>query len=273
MACSFCATAKPASPRQLSVGRDRRTKVARARQEALPAAFPTWSSWAWANPWPTTTGCGRPSSSSTPTSAFPPATITVSTVGSSRVSGGWRRSPARQPGRLAARGARRAPQPHRPHQPPLPPVGTDGCLRGVPDGQKPALSFEWALIAGVNDTAPGRRRTGRARLAVAGARSTSIPLNPTRVTPAGARPRPGRLVWSRAGGPGVKATVRPNAGPPTSTPPAGKLAAGQVPAAARPRRAPAAAALSEWHTELMANTRWIDQSQPQTLYMPPSCST
>ena len=109
--------------------------------------------------------CGRPSSASTTTSASRPATSR------SRRSGivpGIRRLAAEdlpgQPRRLAARRQRRAARRARPDQPratrstrsPTP-------ARSYLAAKNRRLSFEWALIDGVNDRAVRRRRAGRLR--------------------------------------------------------------------------------------------------------------
>ncbi len=113
-----------------------------------------------------------------------------------------RRGPARQPGRLAARGARRAPQPYRPAQPPLPPVGADGRLRGVPGGQEPAAVVRMGAHRRGQRHGPGRRRTGRACPSAAG------PRQPHTAQPDPGLPRQGyacrrrHVVQGRAGGPG-----------------------------------------------------------------------
>ena len=75
------------------------------------------------------------------------------------------------------------------------------------------LSFEWALIDGVNDRPVRRRRAGRPSPAACGPTSTSSPSTPRPATRPGARRPPGvRAFRDRLVDLGVNATVRRNRG-------------------------------------------------------------
>ena len=90
------------------------------------------------------------------------------------------------------------------------------------------LSFEWALIAGVNDTARDAAELAELALPLR-AHVNLIPLNPTPgyAAPGHARRR-GGLVSGRLGARGVNATVRANRGTDIDAA-CGQLAAGQQP--------------------------------------------
>ena len=126
------------------------------------------------------------------------------------------------------------------------------------------LSFEWALIDGVNDSPRDAAELAELALPL-GAHVNVIPLNPT---PGYAGRGAGsadvaafRRLVERARrqrhGPGQpghrhRRCVRPTGGPGESG----------------NRKSPASATL-----KAVANTQWLDRSQPQTLYRPTSCST
>jgi 23S rRNA (adenine2503-C2)-methyltransferase len=99
------------------------------------------------------------------------------------------------------------------------------------------LSFEWALIDGVNDrSSDARELAERSRSLPLPAHVNLIPLNPTPgyptrgTTPAGVRDFRDRLVAL-----GVNATIRQNRGTDIDAA-CGQLAAGHTPVAVRPRR-------------------------------------
>ena len=143
--------------------------------------------------------------------------ITVSTVG---IVPGIRKlaaaAAAGEPGRLAARRQRRAARRARADQPPLP--ARRRCSTPAPSTSRPhgrRLSFEWALIDGVNDRASDADELAAlCRRLPPAAHVNLIPLNPTPgladhrlAAGAGARvPRRGCVAL------GVNATVRRNRG-------------------------------------------------------------
>ncbi len=113
---------------------------------------PTWCSWGWASRSPTTTGCGRPSCGSTTTSGLSARHLTISTVG---VVPGIRRL-AREalPVNLAV--SLHAANDHlRDTLVPLnrryPLAVLMEACRQYLTAKGRRLSFEWALIDGVND--------------------------------------------------------------------------------------------------------------------------
>ncbi len=90
MACPFCATGQGGLTRNLSAAEIIGQAVAAAAAMAsgeIPAGragCPTWSSWAWASRWRTTTGCAPPStrcSPGAPRAGLAQRSVTVSTVG------------------------------------------------------------------------------------------------------------------------------------------------------------------------------------------------
>ena len=91
MACPFCATgqggltAQPVHRGDRRAGRGGRGGRPRRRARRARRGCPTWSSWAWASRWPTTTGWSTPSAGSPSRRrtgwASPRASVTVSTVG------------------------------------------------------------------------------------------------------------------------------------------------------------------------------------------------
>ena len=217
MACGFCATGQAGFARHLSVG-EIVEQVVRARQRAGPATDPdgsrTWCSWGWASRWPTTTARGRRSSGCTTTWASRPATSRSRRSGV--VPGIRRLATEALPVNLAVslhaandelRDAARADQPALPAGRARPrPAPTTSTAKGR------RLSFEWALIDGVND-----RPVDAAELAAFArplrAHVNLIPLNPTPGYPVRGTP-PGQVrgLPRPAAGLGVNATVRRNRG-------------------------------------------------------------
>ena len=145
--------------------RDRRAgRAGRAARRATPVGgCRTSCSWGWASRSPTTTARGPRSSACTTTSASSARHLTVSTVGI--VPGIRRLAGERLPVNLAVslhaandELARRA----RADQPPLPPRRR--CVAACHDyiaAKSRRLSFEWALIDGVNDRRRRRERAAR----------------------------------------------------------------------------------------------------------------
>ncbi len=119
------------------------------------------------------------------------------------------------------------------------------------------LSFEWALIEGVNDSPRDAHELAELALPL-GAHVNLIPLNPTSGY-LGRAARDGGVADFRRWltDLGVNATVRANRGTDIDA------ACGQLVARERvvTKRA------SKCHTDCVANTQWLDRSQPQPLYM------
>jgi 23S rRNA (adenine2503-C2)-methyltransferase len=240
MACSFCATGQAGFTRQLSVG-EIVEQVARARREALPRRLSNVVFMGMGEPlanYDRMWGAVELIHSNLGISA---RHITVSTVG---VVPGIRRLAAEAlPVNLAvslhaARDELRSRIVPLNRRYPLS-VLMGACAEYLAAKNR-RLSFEWALIAGVNDTAQDAAELAELALPLR-AHVNLIPLNPTpgyagRGTPAAGAAWFGAELAAR----GVKATVRANRGTDIDAA-CGQLAAGQVPAAARPRRAPAAA--------------------------------
>jgi 23S rRNA (adenine2503-C2)-methyltransferase len=102
------------------------------------------------------------------------------------------------------------------------------------------LSFEWALIAGVNDTARDAAELAELALPLR-AHVNLIPLNPTPGYVGRGTAAPGAASFrDELASRGVNGTVRANRGTDIDAA-CGQLAAGQPPAAAGPLRPPAAA--------------------------------
>jgi len=240
MACSFCATGQAGFTRQLSVG-EIVEQVARARQEALPRRLSNVVFMGMGEPLANYDRMWAAVELIHSNLGISARHITVSTVG---VVPGIRRLAAEAlPVNLAvslhaARDELRSRIVPLNRRYPLS-VLMGACAEYL-TAKNRRLSFEWALIAGVNDTAQDAAELAELALPLR-AHVNLIPLNPTpgyagRGTPAAGAAWFGAELAAR----GVKATVRANRGTDIDAA-CGQLAAGQVPAAARPRRAPAAA--------------------------------
>ena len=184
MGCGFCATGQAGFDRHLTSGEivEQVVRGRRAGQAMSTAAWATSCSWAWASRSPTRPPCGPPSSGSTATSACRPATSPISTVG---VVPGIRKLAARPlPVNLAV-SLHAANDELRDELVPInrryPIDDADRRVRRLPRRVKGRrLSFEWAMIDGVNDRAERRRRARRAvPPAPPAAHVNLIPLNPT----------------------------------------------------------------------------------------------
>ena len=171
-------------PRRPARSSSRSCAAAGAAPAGRTGGCRTSCSWAWASRWPTTTASGPPVERIHADLGLSARHLTISTVG---IVPGIDRlaaaDAARQPGRLAPRRQRRPARRAGARSTGATRSSTlmDG-LRPLPRGQgPPAVSFEWALIDGVNDRA-GRRRAAGRPLPVA-CRSPPhvnlIPLNPT----------------------------------------------------------------------------------------------
>ena len=154
MGCGFCATGQAGFTRQLTTGRDRRTGRRSPRRVPVASAggCRTWCSWGWVSRWPTRSPSGLRSSGSTARIGLSARHLTISTVGV--VPGhprAHRASVAGQPRRVAPRRERHVARRVGADQPPIPARRADGCVQRLPRAQGPPVSFEWALIDGVND--------------------------------------------------------------------------------------------------------------------------
>ena len=234
MGCTFCATGQAGFTRHLSTGEIVEQVVAARRAAAPGRACPTWCSWAWASRSPTTTGSGRPSSGSTTTGPVRPPPDRLHRRRRSRHPPAGPRSAPGQPGRVPARGQRPPAQQPGPAQPPLPAGVLMEACRQYLAAKGRRLSFEWALIAGVNDRPSDAARAGRAGPA---------PRRPRQPDPAQPDPRlpgPGHRAGRgpRLPGPLVRTgrqrhgAAQPRA--PTSTPPADSWRPGPVAPVAPP---------------------------------------
>jgi 23S rRNA (adenine2503-C2)-methyltransferase len=240
MACSFCATGQAGFTRQLSVG-EIVEQVAMARREALPRRLSNV----------VFMGMGEPLANYDRTWAavelihsnlgISARHITVSTVG---VVPGIRRLAAEAlPVNLAV-SLHAARDELRNRIVPLNRRYPLSVLMGACAEYRAAknrrLSFEWALISGVNDTAQDAAELAELALPLR-AHVNLIPLNPTPGYAGRGTPGAG-AAWFRdeLAARGVNATVRANRGTDIDAS-CGQLAAGQPPSPTRPRRAPAAA--------------------------------
>ena len=166
MACGFCATGQAGFERHLSVG-EIVEQVARARwRGARPDASTTWCSWGWASRWPTTTTRGRRSSACRAPWASRRATSRSRPSASSPASAGWRSEDL--PVNLAV-SLHAANDELRSRLVPIndrhPLAELMEACRAYIEAKRRRLSFEWALIDGVNDRrrdAAGARRPRQA---------------------------------------------------------------------------------------------------------------
>ena len=179
-----------------------------------PAGCRTSCSWAWASRWPTTTTPGPRSSACTATSASRPATSRSRRSASSPASAAWPVRPCRStsPCRCTPPTTRSATSSSRStsatRSPPWPRPASD-YLRA----KNRRLSFEWALIDGVNDRGRDADPARRLRPAPAGPRQPH-PAQPDARLPrhrieARSRVRAFRDLLRSLG---VNATVRQNRG-------------------------------------------------------------
>ena len=220
---------RPASPATSPSARSssRSCVAAREARGRWTGGWATSCSWAWASRWPTRPSCGRRSSGSTATSACRRAHLTISTVG--LVPGIRRLTERPLPVNLAvslhaANDALRDELVPINQRYPL-----DDLMAACADylavkGRR--LSFEWAMIDGVNDRASRRRRARQAVPPVppAGPRQPD-PAQPDARLPdrrftaeAGPRvPRPARV--ARASTPRCAATAAPTSTPPAASSP------------------------------------------------------
>ena len=89
MACQFCATGQAGFQRQLTQGEIVEQVARRHAGGRADGGSPTSSSWGWGSRWPTTTGCGAPSSGCTGTWASRRATSPSPPSASCRASAAW----------------------------------------------------------------------------------------------------------------------------------------------------------------------------------------
>jgi 23S rRNA (adenine2503-C2)-methyltransferase len=169
MGCGFCATGQAGYERNLSVGEIVEQVVVPPATRPRPPAVgcPTSCSWAWASRSPTTTArvLGRPSGSERRPGHRGPTPHHLDRRPRAPDPPSRRGGPPGQPGRLAARRQRRAPRRAGAHQPSPPARRTGGVhaeLFRERTGRR--VSFEWAMIDGVNDR-PLRRRGARRTVA------------------------------------------------------------------------------------------------------------
>ena len=161
------ASAPPARPGSTATSPPARSSSRWCGPAAGPATTAggcrTWCSWAWASRWPTTTRRGPPSSGCTPTSGCRPATSRCRRSGSCPASAGWPTEAL--PVNLAV-SLHAADDELRDELVPINrryPLSTlmDACA-GYLLAKGRRLSFEWALIDGVNDRRARRRAARRA---------------------------------------------------------------------------------------------------------------
>ena len=193
MGCGFCATGQAGFDRHLTTGEIVEQVVEAANRARAAAGCPTSCSWAWASRWRTTTARGPRSSGSTTTSGCRPATSPSRPSGSCPASGAWPASAL--PVNLAV-SLHAANDELRDELVPInrryPLAALAEACRAYLDATDRRLSFEWALIDGVNDRDRRRRRAGRLRPPAARPRQPH-PAQPDAGLPDAGQPaRPGR---------------------------------------------------------------------------------
>ena len=262
MGCTFCATGQGGFDRQLSEG-EIVEQVVNARREALPRRLGNVVFMGMGEPLANYERVWAAVQRIHTDMGISARHITVSTVG---VVPGIRR--------LSQRGASRSTWPSR-CTPPATSCATGSCplnrryplsvLMGAcaeylaAKGRR--LSFEWALIDGVNDTPRDAAELAELALPLA-AHVNIIPLNPTRGYAGRGTAASGVAAFRDwLAGHGVNATVRANRGTDIDA------ACGQLVARERRlRRGDENLSVSATLNEV-ANTQWLDRSQPQPLYM------